>query len=203
VAALCVSEISSGDDAATPLTADELEGLIPRHITLRTELNEYEQRGVVSGTRWAFARRRRNILTPQFVATLHRQMFGQVWDWAGLFRTTQKNIGVTVEQIQTQLKLALDDARYWIDNHTFDADEIGVRLHHRLVLVHPFANGNGRHTRLMADLVVVQLLGRERFTWGRANLAAKGDGRSRYIAALRAADEDRNNVAALLKFARS
>jgi Fic-DOC domain mobile mystery protein B len=203
VAAACVNEhLFTGDESATPISAEELEGLIPRHITLRSELNEFEQRGVVAGTRWAFGRRRRDLLTPRFVITLHRQMFRDVWRWAGTCRSTQKNIGVAPEQIQTQLKLALDDARYWIDNQTFSADEIGVRLHHRLVWIHPFANGNGRHARLMADLLVVQL-GGARFSWGGADPLSQGDPRKAYIGALKAADKDRNDITALLKFARS
>jgi len=194
-------KIFVGDGAATPLTPEELEGLIPGHITLRSELNEFEQRGIEEGSRWAFARQR-DLLSARFIRTLHRRMFGGVWRWAGAFRTTEKNIGVAPEQISTQLKLLLDDARYWIEHTTYGPDEICVRFHHRLVQIHPFPNGNGRHARLMADALIVQL-GGKRFTWGRTNLISKGDGRQKYLSALKAADRDLNDVAPLLIFARS
>ena len=196
-----VNGILPGDGAATPLTPEEREGLILGHITQRNELNEFEQRGVEEGDRWSFSRRR-DLLSERFVRTLHKRMFGRVWRWAGTFRKTERNIGVDPAQIPTQLRLLLDDTRYWIEHKTYGPDEICVRFHHRLVTIHPFANGNGRHARLMADLFIVHL-GGTRFTWGRANLVAEGDDRQRYIAARRAADEDPNDIEALLIFARS
>lgn len=198
-----VNEIFAGDDAATALTAEELEGLIPTHITQRRELNEFEARGVEQGERWAFGRLgRQDLLSESFVRSLHRRMFGDVWRWAGVYRSTGKNIGVAPEQILTQLKLLVDDATHWIEKKTHSPDEICMRLHHRLVWIHPFVNGNGRHTRLMADLLIVSL-GGDRFTWGGADLVNEGGARTRYIEALRAADKDPNNITALLKFARS
>jgi len=82
-----------------------------------------------------------------------------------------------------------DDVRYWIANETFEADEIAARFHHRLVQIHLFPNGNGRHARLMADILLEQFLGRPPFTWGSANLANTGDDRKRYIESLAAADK--------------
>lgn len=187
------------DDAATPLTAEEREGLIPDYITLRSELNEAEQIGIEEAGRWAFARRR-NVLDASFLKSLHKRMFGQVWRWAGQYRTTARNIGIDAYRISTELHQLLGDVRYWIDHATYPPDEIAVRFHHRLVFVHPFPNGNGRHARLAADLLAVEL-GLPRFTWGRSNLVEPRATRAAYVAALRAADA--HDIALLLAFARA
>lgn len=187
------------DDAATPLTAEEREGLIPTYITLRHELNEAEQIGIEEADHWAFGRKR-DVLDERFLKSLHKRMFGQVWRWAGGYRTTARNIGIDAYRIGVELHQLLDDVRYWIDNQSFPADEIAVRFHHRLVAIHPFPNGNGRWSRLAADLLAVQL-SLPRFTWGRANLVEPKETRRAYIAALRAADD--HDIAPLLTFARS
>lgn len=187
------------DDGNTPLTAEEREALIPSYITLRHELNEVEQIGITEAEQWAFSRSR-DVLSEDFLKTLHRRMFGQVWRWAGQIRLSARNIGIDHRLISTELRLLLDDVRFWIDHQTYPPDEITIRLHHRLVSIHPFPNGNGRHARLAADLLIVRL-GRPRFTWGRASLVEAGETRKRYIDALRAADD--HDVAPLLAFARS
>jgi Fic-DOC domain mobile mystery protein B len=196
-----VNDLFAADDGATAIDEDERAALIPQHVTLKRELNEYEQRGIAEAETWLLSRRH-NLLTERLIRQLHKQMFRAVWRWAGDFRKTEKNIGVDPVQIPIQLKLLLDDAKYWIAQRSFSAEEIAIRFHHRLVRIHPFANGNGRHARLMTDALVIQLGGR-RFTWGRTNLIAKGAGRDRYIAALKAADQDPDNMAPLLEFARS
>jgi Fic-DOC domain mobile mystery protein B len=188
------------DGAPTPLTPDDREGLVPTHITLRSELNEFEQRGVLAADVWAFGARRRRLLDKGFIRRLHRRMFGMTWRWAGQYRTTGKNIGVEAWQVPTELRKLLDDARYWIEHKTYTSDEIAVRFHHRLVQIHPFPNGNGRLSRLMADLLITEHRG-ERFSWGRARLVDAGDARTRYITALRAADA--GDLAPLIAFARS
>lgn len=127
-------------------------------------------------------------------------MFGDVWSWAGTTRKTGKNIGVDAQQIHLQLGGLLRDARYWIDQKAFAPDEITVRLHHGLVAIHPFPNGNGRHARLIADLQIEEL-GEPVFTWGGGTLRDVGTLRAEYIAALRAADA--HDMASLLAFARS
>ncbi len=184
---------------ATPLDADELASLIPGHITTQGELNEWEQLNIVQGDTWA-RRQRKEILDDGFLRRLHQQMFGETWRWSGSFRKSDKNIGVDWLQIGVELKKLLDDARYQMANGSLPPDEIGVRFHHRLVAIHPFPNGNGRHARLMADLLV-ERLGRPRFTWGSASLTDANETRQRYIAALQAADA--RNIAPLLAFARS
>lgn len=171
---------------ATPLDADELASLIPRHITAQGELNEWEQLNIVQGEAWA-RRQRKDILGEAFVRQLHKQMFGETWSWAGSFRKSDKNIGAEWQQVGVKLRNLLDDVRYQIDSATYPPDEIATRFHHRLVAIHPFPNGNGRHARVMADLLVQQL-GQPRFTWGSKNLTEATDARTRYIEALRAAD---------------
>lgn len=187
------------DAAATPLTPDERDGLIPTYITLRHELNEAEQIGIEEADRWAFGRRR-DVLDERFLKFLHKRMFGQVWRWAGEYRTTARNIGVDAYRIRTQLHQLLDDVRYWIGHQTYAADEIAVRFHHRLVAIHPFPNGNGRHARLASDLLAIQL-GLPCFTWGRANLVEPKKTRVAYVDALRAADA--HDIGPLCVFARS
>lgn len=186
------------DEANTPLDPDERNGLIPTYITLRAELNEAEQIGISEADRWAFARKR-DILDVRFLQTLHRRMFSDIWRWAGTFRTTSRNIGIDAYRIAVELKQLVDDTHFWVENHTYPADEIAVRFHHRLVFIHAFPNGNGRHARLAADLLVVQL-GQQRFTWGSANIAPAAETRKNYVAALQAAD--RHDYARLLAFAR-
>lgn len=187
------------DDAATPLTPEEREGLIPSYITLRRELNEGEQINIADADRWAFSRKR-DVLDEPFLRTLHKRMFGKVWRWAGQYRTTARNIGIDAYRIASELVQMLGDVRYWIEHGTYGPDEIAVRFHHRLVLIHPFPNGNGRHARLAADLLIVQL-GASRFTWGRLNLVEPAETRKAYVAALRAADG--HDITLLLAFARS
>ena len=187
------------DDANTPLPAEEREALIPSYITLRHELNEAEQINIGSALRWADARRR-DILDRDFLSELHQRMFGDVWRWAGQYRTTARNIGVDAHRIAMDVQQAVDDARYWVDHATYSPDEIAVRFSHRLVAIHPFPNGNGRFSRLVGDLLAHQL-GQPPFTWGQANLVTTGETRARYVEALRAADN--HDIGPLLLFARS
>lgn len=188
------------DDANTPITPEEREGLIPTYITTRRELNEAEQININDGDRWAFARKGREVLDEAFLKRLHKEMLGKVWRWAGKYRTTDRNIGVDRWQIEPDLRALLNDVRYWIEHQTYSPDEITARFHHRLVSIHPFPNGNGRHARLAADLLALEL-GIPRFTWGSANLVEEAETRRRYVAALRAADA--HDIEPLLAFARS
>jgi Fic-DOC domain mobile mystery protein B len=186
-------------DDATPLTPEEQRDLIPAHIAYRSELNEAEQENIARAQDWALARRR-DPLNERFVADLHKKMLGDVWRWAGKFRTSQRNLGIPFYEIPVALRQLLDDVKAWIEYQSYAPDEIAVRLHHRMVHIHPFPNGNGRHARLMADRLIMRL-GRERFSWGRESLREAGDVRGRYIAALKAADN--HDIGPLLAFARS
>ncbi len=186
-------------DDATPLTPEEQRKLIPAYIAYRRELNEAEQENIARAQDWAL-KSRRDVLTEKFITDLHKKMLSEVWRWAGKFRGGERNLGIPFYEIPTALRQLLDDVKAWIEYKSYTPDEIGVRFHHRLVQIHPFPNGNGRHARLMADLLVMRL-GGERFSWGSVNLQAAGDVRERYIAALRAADN--HDIGPLLAFARS
>jgi Fic-DOC domain mobile mystery protein B len=141
-----------------------------------------------------------NPFAEAYVREMHLRMFDQTWKWAGTYRTTGKNIGIPHYQIREALAILLGDARYWVEHQTFEPNELAIRFHHRLVWIHPFANGNGRHARLMTD-VIVRKQGRPVFTWGGADIMRAGDFRRSYIDALRAADK--NDIRPLLAFARS
>jgi len=186
-------------DNATPLTPDERRELIPAHIAYRSELNEAEQENIARAQDWALSRKR-DPLNEKFIKELHKRMLGEVWKWAGKFRKSERNLGIPFYEIPTALRQLLDDAKTWIEYKSYPPDEIAVRFHHRLVAIHPFPNGNGRHARLMADLLVMRL-GQERFSWGRESLRDAGSMRKRYIAALQAADG--HDSRPLLAFARS
>jgi len=188
------------DDAATPLTVEEQRDLIPSHISNRGELNEAEQENILRGQDWALRRRKPDLLNEKFITELHKRMLGEVWRWAGDFRRSERNLGIPFYEIAAALRQLLDDVKAWIEYKSFSPDEIAVRFHHRLVAIHPFSNGNGRHARLLADLLVMQL-GGKRFSWGSANLRDAGTMRTQYISALKAADN--HDYGPLLTFARS
>jgi Fic-DOC domain mobile mystery protein B len=187
---------------ATPLDPDEAAGLLPLHITTQADLNAWEQANIVLGDRWAARQKKRDLLDEGFVRDLHRQMFDRTWKWAGSFRQSNKNIGVDWPQVSVKLRDLLDNTRYQIENHVFNEDAVAVRFHHQLVLIHAFPNGNGRHARLMADLLITRL-GRPRLTWGgaSASLTPVGAIRDRYLVALRLADQ--GQLDGLIEFARS
>ena len=197
---LGMADIFTSDDNSTPLTPEEREGLKPKWITLRRELNEFETRNILDAEMWLATHKQQDVLNDTFLMKLHKRMFGQVWKWAGEYRTTERterNIGVAPYQIPVKLKTLFDDVKFWMENHTFPNLEIAVRLHHRLVLIHPFPNGNGRISRLMADLLMQQL-GEPRLYWGDASLNDITDLRKKYIDALHAADSE--DYTELIKF---
>ena len=186
-------------EGATPLTPEEREGLIPAQVTLRRELNELEQENILEASLWV-TRRSRDPVSETFARNLHRRMFGQVWRWAGSNRASNKNIGCDWWEIDPRLREAIEDARTWIAFSSYPPDEIAVRFHHRLVAIHPFANGNGRWSRLMGD-TLARRLGQSAFSWGNSSLLDDDATRRAYIDALRIAD--RHDIGPLLTFARS
>lgn len=185
----------------TPLDRNEIEGLIPTHITTRGELDRWEQVNINEAQAWVDSHRPKDILNEAFMKRLHKRMFSKVWRWAGEFRRTDKNIGILWRMIPNDLKHLCDDIKYMIEQKEIPADEIAARFHHRLVKIHLFPNGNGRHARLMADILLVRFLDKLPFTWGSANLAQTGDDRKRYIESLQAADK--GDYTLLLSFVRS
>lgn len=185
---------------AKPIDPNEIDGLLPSHITTQEQLNEWEQTNIARAHRWLGSARAREVLEETFVRELHRHMFDETWRWAGTFRTSERNFGVAPEQIALKLRDLLDDTRYWLEHQTYSIDDAAVRFHHRLVSIHPFANGNGRHARLITDLMLARAGGAP-FTWGRSDLVRAGQARNNYLAALRAADI--GDYSLLLKFVRS
>ncbi len=189
------------DEHSTPLEPEEKLGLKLSWVTFRNELNEVEQANIAQGLVWAMrSYSRRKILNDIFVRELHRRMLGDVWEWAGKFRSTERNLGIEAWRIAPEVRTLVDDASAWIEYGTYEADELAIRFHHKLVSIHPFPNGNGRHSRLMADLIVMKL-DRPRFTWGGKSLTSAGQDRNLYISALRKADS--GDIAELVAFARS
>jgi Fic-DOC domain mobile mystery protein B len=192
-------EYSNGQ---TPIDEDEKEGLLISTITTRSELDEFEQLNIQEAQEWIRKRKftKEKILTEQFVKELHRRMYSDVWNWAGEFRTTNKNIGVDKYEIGIRLKNLLDDCVYWIEHKTYLDDEIAIRFKHRLVSIHCFSNGNGRHSRLMAEIIIKYIFGKPIFTWHSTNLTTRDDPRKEYFAALKEADA--GNILPLVEFAR-
>lgn len=186
-------------EGATPLTPEEREGLIPAQVALRRELNEIEQQNILEASLWV-TQRRHNPVSEAFARGLHERMFGKVWRWAGTNRGSNKNIGCDWWEIDAQLRTVFADTTTWIAYGSYSPDEIAIRFHHRLVAIHPFANGNGRWSRLMGD-TLARRLGQRAFTWGNSRLLDDDATRRAYIAALRHAD--RYDFEPLLIFARS
>ena len=180
-------DIFEADDNSTPLTAEEKNGLKLKWITLRSELNEAEARNIVQAQLWLASNKKKDVCSDTFLRNLHKKMFCDVWVWAGEYRITERNIGVVPYQIPMKLMQLFDDLNFWIDNKTYSNHEIAVRLHHKLVQIHPFPNGNGRVSRLMADLVLRKLEGKTLY-WGDTNLVDVSEVRRKYIDALRKAD---------------
>ena len=174
------------DDNSTPLTEEEKQQLKAKWITTRSELNELETKGIADAEIWLL-KNKKDILSETFIKTLHKKMFGDIWKWAGIFRTTERNIGVAPYEIQPKLRILLDDIKFWIANKTYPEKEIAIRFHHRLVQIHPFPNGNGRISRIMADLIM-RTLGLNDLDWGSGNLTEISELRTKYISALQEAD---------------
>lgn len=187
----------------TPLEEEEKDDLKIPTIATRGELDEFEQQNIEEAIQWLLTKtlNAKTILSEQFVKELHKRMFGNVWDWAGTFRKTNKNIGVDKWQISTILRTLLGDTLYWIENSTYLPDEIAVRFKHRLVSIHCFPNGNGRHSRLMADIIIDKIFKLPVFTWGAEDLVKQSETRNKYIEAIKKADND--NCESLISFARS
>lgn len=188
---------------ATLLPAEQAADLIPHHISTQGELNAWEQENISSARQWASARRRKTdqLLSDSFIRKLHKEMFANTWRWAGKYRLTDTNIGIHWDQIPVAVRQLCDNVLYQWEQGVYHVDELVARLHHRLVSIHPFPNGNGRHARLHADLVLASLE-QPPFTWGNGDLVSESSViRGEYLRVLRAADD--GDYAPLLKFVRS
>jgi Fic-DOC domain mobile mystery protein B len=202
-----MTDLASGPADATPLTDAERQGLLVPALT-RAELNRAEAENISRAMSWLFLSRRRlrpeSVTEEEWLKRLHRRMYGEVWAWAGQYRVADRNLGVPYWQVRLDMRNLLADARAWLANTTesrYGRDECAIRFGYRLVIIHPFANGNGRWSRLASDALVVAL-GGTRFTWGGSALTEPGALRRVYIAALQTADAD-GDLGPLMAFARS
>ena len=181
-----------------PIDLDEAQALIPGHITVQSELNEWESQNIQKAVTWSLSRKRSDVLAAEFVRELHRRMFDQTWAWAGAYRRSHKNIGVPWEQVSVEVHKLLRDADVWLTQSVYSVQESAIRLHHRMVVIHPFVNGNGRHARLLADVLLYNH-DLPRIKWRGSELDTPGEARANYLQALRAADQ--GNYALLLSLA--
>lgn len=188
---------------ATPLDDEALRGLIPS-LTTQGELNEFEERNIADAIGWALKSRklRAELLSAAGLMLLHEKMFDQTWKWAGDFRSKDLNIGVDWHRIQSELGQLLGDVKYWLENKTFPIEEIAIRFSYKLVWIHPFLNGNGRFSRLAADLLMIYN-GHQKFSWGSQNLTSTSDARDTYLRALRKVDRNNEDIGDLIKFSKS
>lgn len=187
----------------TPLDEDEKDGLLIETISTRAELDEFEQQNIEEAIQWILGRsiKPETIFSESFIRSLHRRMYKNIWKWAGEYRKSNKNLGIDKWQIPTALKNLCADAIYWLKNETYPPDEIAIRFKHRIVSIHCFPNGNGRHSRLIADIIIDKIYKQNVFSWGARNLVQQGDSRTKYLKAIREADK--GSFDELLKFARS
>jgi Fic-DOC domain mobile mystery protein B len=189
-------------NSQTTLDEDEKEGLLIKSITNRQELDEFEQINIERAIDWTIRKRFKidKILTEKFVCKLHRKMFDQTWKWAGEFRKTNKNIGIDKYKIGVELNQLLNDCKFWVTNKIFSPDEIAIRLKHRVVKIHPFPNGNGRLSRLLADVLITHGFNLPAFSWGSKRTDTNKAIRKDYLKALFTADD--GNYIPLIEFSR-
>lgn len=190
-------------EGQTILEEEEMEGLLIKTINTRSELDEFEQQNIEKAIEWTYKNKFKpeELLTDFFVRKVHFKMFGNVWKWAGKYRRTNKNIGVEKHSIAVSLRKSLDDTKYYIKHDTYPPKLIAVMLKFHIVRIHPFANGNGRLSRLMADILLQNVFDEKPFTWGRDNLSEQGKARQIYLKAIYAADQ--GDFMPLLEFAQS
>jgi len=189
----------------SPLDEEESEGLKIPSITTQAELDEFEQNNIEEAVLWTIGRKIKTdkLFSEPFVKNLHERMYGEVWKWAGEFRKSEKNIGIKSWKIPMELRVLLEAAKFWVENETYSKDEIALRFKHKIVSIHCFPNGNGRHSRLMADLIAEKVFGRNVFTWGQSHsrLSKESKARYQYLSALKKADQ--GNYSKLLELARA
>ena len=190
-------------EGQTPLDEDEKLGLLIPTIATRGELDEFEQQNIEDAIQWSLTRKFKSeqILSETFILALHKRMYKNGWRWAGEYRKTNKNIGVDKLEIPVALRSLIDDASYWLENNVYEPDEFAIRFKHRLVSIHCFPNGNGRHSRMIADIIIEKIYQLPVFSWGSKSLADENDSRKKYLIAIRKADK--GDLDLLLKFARA
>lgn len=190
------------NDGNTPLSEEETDGLLPDHLTTKAELNEFEQANILEARKWLLSYKIKNgVAESRFLKELHRRMFDQTWAWAGDYRKSEKNLGIDYALISFEIEKLCKEVKFWKEDQFYSPDHIAIKFHHKLVLIHPFPNGNGRHSRLAADLMAVEL-GQKEFKWGNSNLIKAYENRAEYIKALKFVDSNPDQIESLLKFAR-
>lgn len=189
-------------EGQTPLDEDEKEGLLIKTISTRGELDEFEQLNIQLAIEWSLKTKldKKQFLTEDFLMLVHKKMFGEVWAWAGTKRKSNKNIGVDKTQISIEIRKLIDDCNFWIDHKSFSDEEIAIRFSHRLVKIHLFPNGNGRHSRLVADILISKIFNKPVFSWVHSDLSKKNPIRKEYLEAIYKADKD--DYKSLLEFAK-
>ena len=189
-------------EGQTPLEPEQINGLKIKIISTQQQLNEFEQTNINEALQWLNSKRKiKDVLSEDFMIQLHKRMLGMVWKWAGQLRRTETNIGIDWTRISMELRLLIDDANFWVEQQTYIPEEIAIRFKHRLVSIHCFPNGNGRHSRIMADLIALHVFGLNKFSWGNSSLVDSSEQRKIYLKALKMADN--GNFSELINFARS
>lgn len=190
-------------DGQAPIDKDERSGLLIETISTKAELDEFEQQNIEEAMQWVLARKfnAQEVFTEKFICNLHKRMYSNVWTWAGEFRKTDKNLGIDKFQIPMMLRSLCDDALFWVEHETFERDEIAIRFKHRIVSIHCFSNGDGRHSRLMGDIINEKLFNSSPFSWGAAKKSPNRNVRTEYLQALKSADK--GVYGPLVEFARS
>jgi Fic-DOC domain mobile mystery protein B len=186
----------------TPLDPEQISGLKIKTIATQQQLNEFEQANINEALIWLNSKRKiKRVLATDFIIQVHQRMFGLVWNWAGQFRRNETNLGVDWTKIRIELRQLVADVDFWVEHHTYLPDEVAIRFKHRLVSIHCFPNGNGRHSRIMADLICIHVFGLKKFTWGQSSLVEPSAQRTVYLKALKLADK--GDYKGLMEFARS
>ena len=189
-------------EGQTPLDTEQINGLKIKTISTQRQLNEFEQTNINEALKWLNSKRKiKDVLSEEFMFQLHKRMLGMVWKWAGQLRRTETNIGIDWTRISMELRVLVDDANFWVEHQTYLPEEIAIRFKHRLVSIHCFPNGNGRHSRIMADLIALHVFGLNKFSWGHSSLVDSSEQRKMYLNALKLADN--GDFDQLIKFARS
>ncbi|MDZ7679850.1 MAG: mobile mystery protein B [Acidimicrobiales bacterium] len=184
-------------DGNTPIDEDEAHGLKLTWVRTRGDLNEAEAANILDARRAIRSPALDEVLDDLWLRQLHRRMFGDVWSWAGIYRLSDRNIGTDWTEVPAAVRRLIEDAHAWIRP---DEQQTAVaRFHHRLVAIHPFPNGNGRHSRAATDYLC-NALGIASPTWGALTNADTAELRAAYLAALRTADRDPNDLEPLVDF---
>ena len=186
----------------TPLNPEQISGLKIKTIATQQQLNEFEQANINEALIWLTSKRKiKNLLSEEFIIQVHQRMFGLVWNWAGQFRRTETNLGMDWTKIRIELRQLVADVNFWMEHQSYLPDEAAIRFKHRLVSIHCFPNGNGRHSRIMADLICQHVFDSKKFSWGQSSLVEPSAQRTEYLKALKLADK--GDYSELISFARS